>query len=277
MLANWIKQNVTTVGIGAIILSTPKDGFTGISNAYSDGDKIFYSLVDGNNRESGIGTYISASNTITRDTIFETIIDGIYSNNTPSAIYLSGTALLMVTPTTQSLTTHIPVWKDTVGIITAPNTAGTAVITGGVTSFVFDSTVEESIGVIFNIGHDIDVGSYLYPLIHWSPSDATVGTVRWGIEYTMATPNTQTFNSSSTIYLEDAAQEIDSRHQIVEVNDINKIAAPIPDTLIIARIFRDATHTNDTYGADAYFHLAKLHYQSTYLGTPNKTSDYYTW
>jgi hypothetical protein len=185
-------------------------------------------------------------------------------------------------PTTKALLTHDPVWNTIYAAnITSPvvgyTAPGSAAIVGGIQVPVFDATVVESIGMTFVIPNDIQPSSFMYPVIHWEPTTTGSGTVRWGIEYSLARVGVDNFTSVTTAYVEQASSLVIGNHHAVEFLDANKIASSDPETVILARVFRDATHVNDTYGADAGLLTVGLRYQSTMLGSPKRSSDYYNW
>lgn len=88
MLANWVKETTTTSGTGTVTLSS-LTGAVRFSQVFSVGDKVYYTIQDGNNREVGIGT-VGASNTLQRTTVLETLVSGTWSGGSPAAITLSG-------------------------------------------------------------------------------------------------------------------------------------------------------------------------------------------
>lgn len=281
-IANWVRQNTSTVGLGSLVLTDVVQSFIRFSAAFANNDKVFYSIVDGNDRENGLGTYISASNSITRDVIFETLVNGAYTSSSPTAISLTGSAVVSVMPTTQSLLTHDPVWKTLYPtVINSPATGytapGTAAIVGNIHVPTFDASIVESLGMTFVIPNDIQPNSFLYPVIHWEPTTTDAGTVRWGIEYSVARVGLDSFTSVTTAYIEQVSSAVIGNHLAVELLDANKIASTDPESVILMRVFRDATHANDTYTGDAGLVSIGLRYQSTQLGTPKRVSDYYDW
>ena len=99
MKANWIKQTTATTGTGLITLGAALAGFTAISDHSTllpDGCQVRYQIIDGNNREEGIGTYTAAGTTLSRDTIIETLVAGVYDNTSPAALTLSGSATVAI-------------------------------------------------------------------------------------------------------------------------------------------------------------------------------------
>ena len=148
----------------------------------------------------------------------------------------------------------------------------------GVFAYLFDSTIEEELFLTFHVDHDYKVGSAWYPHVHWMPTTTNTGTVRWGIEWTYAprTTSPTSFGTTQFTYIEQAATGTAYDHLIAEVSDPGiTLANCQPDTVIIARVFRDATHANDTYTGDAAGLFLDAHYQVDRYATPNKAPDFY--
>lgn len=111
MLANWIRETTATTGTGAITLGGAPSGYITFGTRFANGSLVQYTIVDGNNRECGIGTY--SSGVLTRTTKLEKLDGGTYSSNPGTGISLSGSAVVMCTgdasflpylhPTTQEL------------------------------------------------------------------------------------------------------------------------------------------------------------------------------
>lgn len=89
-VGNWIGEITTTIGTGDIELGGPIDGFAQFSNLGGNGTQVWYSVVDGTNREAGIGTLQDGN--IQRTTVSATLVDGVYSDNAPAPLELSGGA-----------------------------------------------------------------------------------------------------------------------------------------------------------------------------------------
>lgn len=280
-IANWVRQNTSTVGLGNLVLTDVVQSFIRFSAAFANNDKVFYSIIDGNNRENGLGTYTAAGNIISRDVIFETLVNGAYTSSSPPAISLSGTAVVSVMPTTKSLLTHDSIWKTLYPTIfnsaAGYTAAGNTALVGSIQVPAFDAAIVESLGMSFILPNDIQPSSFMYPVIHWMPTTTAAGTVRWGIEYSIARVGLDGFTAVTTAYVEQASSLVIGNHHAIELLDANKIASTDPESVILVRVFRDAAHANDTYAADAGLVSVGLRYQSTQLGTPKRTSNYYDW
>lgn len=130
----------------------------------------------------------------------------------------------------------------------------------------------------FHVDHDYAMGTALYPHIHWAITGTQTGTIRWGVEYTLAKGHQQmAFGPTTTVYVEQAADGTAYKHMIAEVSAGNAIPGTNvePDTLILCRFFRDGEHANDTLDADAFVFCVDLHYQAERATTPNKAPNFF--
>jgi hypothetical protein len=159
------------------------------------------------------------------------------------------------------------------------NPPDTVLFRGNIPEFAFDPGINEDVSIAFHIKHDIKLGTKVYFHLHWSPGNSTnTGVVRWGFEYSLAKGHEQeVFPTTTTVYVEQAATGTPYQHQIAEVSDGDAIdsASVEPDTLVLVRIFRDASHVNDTFTGDAFGLECDLHYQRDRVGTKNKAPDFY--
>ena len=125
----------------------------------------------------------------------------------------------------------------------------------------------------FHVDHDYAMGTRLYPHIHWAADSSLIGVVRWGIEYTIAKGHQQmAFGPTTTIYIEQQTTGVPYMHYVAEVSDADSIPGDDiePDTLILVRVFRDATHPNDTYDDQVFGICLDMHYQVAQAATVSK-------
>lgn len=95
-LYNLARMSTATVGTGTITLASAVSGYLTFALAgIANGDVIAYGINDGANSEIGTGTYTSAGTTLTR-TVTK-------STNSNTAISLSGTAQVFITPRAEDL------------------------------------------------------------------------------------------------------------------------------------------------------------------------------
>lgn len=98
VLVNRAKMSTSTTGTGTITLGSAVDGYQTFADAgVSDGDVVRYVIEDGDNWEIGSGTYTASGTTLSR-TVSE-------SNNSDSAITLTGSAEVFITATADDIQT----------------------------------------------------------------------------------------------------------------------------------------------------------------------------
>ena len=281
-IENWIKQNTATTGAGTITLGAAyNSGFVTFGDQYADGDEVYYTIEDGLNREAGIGTYTAAGTTLSRTTIFETLVNGVFDKTSPTAMTLSGKAVVSVSAEKKALTTHCPVWKDNVANVNSAKVAGVDApefkeMLNGMYTYAFASTKEEEVFVAFHINHDFLRGSDFYINVHWAPGSADTGGVVWGFDYMIAERGTGVFGAMTTVTAEQAASGTPFMHQMAESVAISSPANPV-DTTVLMRLYREVGNANDTFTGDAFGFSVNLHYQAEMEGTPQKDPDFYAW
>lgn len=169
-------------------------------------------------------------------------------------------------------------WNDLVGVVASGKTITATdpnwvAFRNGVYAFSFSASTMNEVWLTFHVTHDYAPGTVIYPHVHWSPVGTNTGTVRWGIEYTVAKGYDQeAFPTTTTIYLEQAASGIAHQHQIVEatVGQAIPITSLETDALIMVRLFRDAAHANDTCTDAAFGLMCDLHMQTAAPNTKNR-------
>ncbi len=135
----------------------------------------------------------------------------------------------------------------------------------GVFAYLFSQTLEEELFFSFLLHHAYKEGTDVTPHLHWAPVDANVGTVRWGLEYTWAN-QLVVFGNTTLIYVEEAVNNNEDKHirsDFAVIAGAGKVIA----SLLIGRVFRDATHLNDNYGSDAALFEMDIHYERDTMGS----------
>lgn len=173
-------------------------------------------------------------------------------------------------------------WRDNIVQLDVqpgnPDAPALNVFRDGIHAFNFFAGEMSEAFASFHIDHDYALGTALYPHIHWAVNTTETGTIRWGIEYTLAKGHGQmAFGPTTTVYVEQSSDGTQYKHYIAEVSDANAIPGTNiePDTLILCRFFRDGAHPNDTLAADAFVFCVDLHYQADRAATPNKVPNFY--
>lgn len=169
-------------------------------------------------------------------------------------------------------------WNDLVQDVTVrtgSNAPSPTVFIGGISAYEFSPSTMNECFVNFHMRHDYIAGTMIYPHIHWSHIVDSTGVVRWGFEYSLARRNdstgTITFGTPSTLYLEHTISASTTfQHYVTEGADGTGIAGTDlqEDALVICRVFRDATHINDTYPDPIHLLTVDIHYECNTLSTP---------
>jgi hypothetical protein len=136
VLADRVKETSGTTGTGDISLAGATTGFQRFADTVGDGNTTYYaiSLVGGGQFEVGRGTYISATNSITRDEVFDS------SNNGSLVDFGTGTKdVFVVYPSDRA----VAVDGSTVNI---PNSA-TVPVSGGGTGASSESSARSNLGL----------------------------------------------------------------------------------------------------------------------------------
>lgn len=130
VLADRVKETTTSTGTTAITLAGASTGYQTFSSAVGNANTTYYTIADqsGANWEVGIGTYTSAGNTLSRDTVLAS------SNAGALVTFTSGTKDVFVTyPAERALYTGGPLGTPASGTLTNctfptlnQNTTGTA-------------------------------------------------------------------------------------------------------------------------------------------------------
>jgi hypothetical protein len=169
-------------------------------------------------------------------------------------------------------------WNDLVQDVTVrtgSNAPSPTIFIGGISAYEFSPTTMNECFVNFHMRHDYIAGTMVYPHVHWSHNTDAAGVVRWGFEYTLARRNDSTgvvtFASPSTLYIEHTVALGETyQHHVNEAADGAGIAGTDlqEDAIIICRVFRDATHINDTYPDPIHLLTVDIHYECNTLSTP---------
>lgn len=170
-------------------------------------------------------------------------------------------------------------WKDLTSELVSrggSSAPALALFRGNIYAYQFAANSMDQLYSTFHIPHDYAPGTALYIHIHWADASANpTGVVRWGFEYTFAKGHGQeAFPATTTVYVEQAAAG-PYRHMIAEISTGILSSAVEVDGLLLVRIFRDATHANDTSPAAAFAFTCDVHYQSDRIATLNRSPNFY--
>lgn len=125
---------------------------------------------------------------------------------------------------------------------------------GGTAAFAFSPSTEEELHAHIKIPSDFIPGTIIWPTINWVPKTTNTGVVRWGLEFTIAgARDEEVYPDPITVYLEQEGCGVAYAHQEVRYPYPGLLVPGIDlDSLALIRIYRDATHVNDTFTGDAF-------------------------
>lgn len=174
-------------------------------------------------------------------------------------------------------------WADILGDIVIKGSGAQdpswTILTGGISAYSFSATAIREAQVVFHIGHDYQPGGDVLLHTHWTTTGTNTGVCRWGFEYTIAKGHNQSsgsvFPATTTVYAEQAASGTALKHMVTEISSSVTLTNVEPDSLILVRVFRDATHANDTLTDAAFLLKADAHYETDRVCTLNRTPNFY--
>lgn len=153
----------------------------------------------------------------------------------------------------------------------------------GVFTYLFDKSVEEEVYFVLQLPHSWKAGTNIRPHVHWFPAanGAAGQFVRWGLEYTWASIG-EVFGATTTIYTDASSATtatipgddplIAGKHYMSLLPEIDATGKGW-SSMLICRLFRDATDSADTYNNDAGLLEFDCHTQMDKLGSDNVDSD----
>lgn len=149
----------------------------------------------------------------------------------------------------------------------------------------YQFSIGDFVWTFLHLPHDYLPGSDLYFHIHWAHSDpsVTTGDVTWEFITSVAKGHNQAaFSAEKTVTVTQTASTVQYQHLIAEaqISSVGGSATLIdnallePDTLILIRSRLSANTMNG--GPEPFVFTADLHYQSTGVGTKQKSPNFYT-
>lgn len=112
MKGSFIWQKTATTGTGTITLGAALSGYLSVGDVIADGHEFLYVIRDGEDFEIGQGVYTASGTTLARAKILATFDSGVYDDTNPTAISLSGSALVTCDFTHLSVDFQMPgVWS----------------------------------------------------------------------------------------------------------------------------------------------------------------------
>lgn len=163
-----------------------------------------------------------------------------------------------------------------------PAAPGVSQFIGGIYLLEFSDTDTLEAFANFHIPHAYKPGTMIYPHVHFSVQSNDAGTVRWGFEYTFARSAASTgqtaFPATTTIYIDFPVPANSAyKHFIAEAAQGTGIPGTHieVDGMILARVFREPAHVNDTFVGSVWAITSDLHTEVDRHATPNRAPDFY--
>ena len=138
----------------------------------------------------------------------------------------------------------------------------------GVYAYWFDKTNIEELFFACQLPHSW-AGTLIYPHVHFVPKTDGGAThrVRWGLEYTWAGMG-QVYGDTNILYASSAAALDAGRHYLTPFAAITpNVGQATLSSMLVCRVFRDATHTGDDYDDDAGLLEIDFHYEINTVGS----------
>lgn len=129
----------------------------------------------------------------------------------------------------------------------------------GVYAYSFAAGVEREVFIIKQTSHAKKLDTNLHIHAHWSPSDANAGTVRFGVEVTVAAIG-QIFGNTTLTYFTDTCDGTAKKHELAGEIDVS-IPNETVSSIVLVRFFRDGGDAADTYGSKIWVYDVDAHFE----------------
>lgn len=157
---------------------------------------------------------------------------------------------------------------------------------GGIKGRSFD--VNDEAYIEFHLPHDYVMGSEIFIHAHWSHNSELVtgGNVTWAFEMIYAKGHNQdTFDPPITVSVTENSSLIQYQHMVAETSITSvpgglttfPVGTMEPDGIIMVRVFLASNNITYSSGIQPkpFLHFVDLHYQSTNVGTKNKSPNFW--
>jgi hypothetical protein len=141
------------------------------------------------------------------------------------------------------------------------------IISHGVFMYYFSKDIVQELFFTAQIPHSWAEGTEIEPHVHYVRPVKDTGTVVWGLEYTWENMN-DVFGKTTTIYTYDPANS-DANDQIYQSFGLQDGTGKKVSSMLVCRIFRDATNPKDTYAHDIGLLEVDFHVKNNSLGSSN--------
>lgn len=126
-------------------------------------------------------------------------------------------------------------------------------------------TTEQIYGSV-EILHSYQEGTDIIPHVHWMPTTANTGNVKWQLEYALFKNNGTVTSTTTTITVSSSANGLAWEGILAAFSIISGTNITIGDQLVF-RFFRNPTDGADNYGDDAAVNTIGFHFKQNTLGS----------
>lgn len=170
-------------------------------------------------------------------------------------------------------------YKSTLGIdqaiITGLTPPTATAFRGSQYLWVFSEATINSRMFTIELPYDYEAGTDIYLFVDWSPAGTNTGNCRWGFEYTAVKSFNQGFFAApTTVYVETAGAGVQYQLETSTTAAITGTDFE-PGTKISLRLFRDASHINDTLTSNSFLHAVGCRYRASRFGTKSSTPPFF--
>lgn len=130
----------------------------------------------------------------------------------------------------------------------------------------FSPTADNVIAVQVQMPHAWLEGSSIRPHIHWSPTSANTGNVKWQMQYKIADINGAFPAGWTTDTVLQAGAGVSDQHQIVSFAPIDMTGLHL-SCMLLMLVYRLGSDPADTYTGDAKLNEFDIHFQQNALGS----------
>lgn len=131
----------------------------------------------------------------------------------------------------------------------------------------------EAMSFTAQLPHNWKEGTTIYPHLHWAPRASESGNIEWNFDYTWANYDPTTpvaFPATTTITVVSTGPFTANTHRITALTTGNAgltATNKLISSILVCRIWRNSSNTNDTYADDAGLLFIDFHYQLDTFGS----------
>jgi len=131
----------------------------------------------------------------------------------------------------------------------------------------------EAMSFTVQLPHSWKEGTTIYPHLHWTPKETGTGNVEWNYEYTWVNYNSSTpevFPAITTSVVLSSGPFTANTHLITPLTSGNagiSASGKKISSILVCRIWRNSSNSNDTYAANAGLLFLDFHYELDTFGS----------